>query len=413
MINKLKKIGVGKKGKELIIDFIKFGIVGIINTFTSYIIVNSCFYLLHIDKQIANLIAFIISVLVSFSLNSKFVFKKKFKNKKDIFFTIGKTYLSYAFTGLFLTAILLEVECTHLNIPLYIASFMNLIITVPINFLLNRFWAYKKKKDLSKEMYESLAKKHTFTICAYKESEYLEECIKSVINQDIKTNYLIATSTPNEHIKNISDKYNIPLFIRKGESDIQKDWNFAYNCANTELVTIAHQDDIYEKNYTKEIFNSYDSNILMYNTNYYPFKNGNKSEDENSKIKELLKFLVKYKFFARLKLFKVLSLSFGNSINCPSVTYNKDKLGKNLFTSDLKFALDWDTFLKIAKMKGISLYIPKKLINYRIHDGATTKQFINDNNRYNEDLTMFKKIWPSWVAKLIMKIYVKSYDTYN
>ena len=51
---------------------------------------------------------------------------------------------------------------------------------------------------------------HTFAICAYKESPYLEECIKSLKNQTIKSNILIATSTPNDYIKGIADKYAIP-----------------------------------------------------------------------------------------------------------------------------------------------------------------------------------------------------------
>ena len=43
---------------------------------------------------------------------------------------------------------------------------------------------------------------HTFAICAYKESPYLEECIKSLKNQTIKSNILIATSTPKELLIN-------------------------------------------------------------------------------------------------------------------------------------------------------------------------------------------------------------------
>lgn len=258
-----------------------------------------------------------------------------------------------------------------------------------------------------------LAKKHTFVICAYQESEYLEECIKSLMNQKIPTNYLIATSTPNEHIKKLAKKYDIPVCVRKGKPDIRDDWNFAYNQSKTELVTIAHQDDIYEPEYTKCILEKYDKNILMYNTDYIPYKKGADATDSNSKIKRILKFFTKYKFFARFRFFKVMSLAFGNSINCPSVTYNKKLLGESIFTSDLKFSLDWDTFLKIARTKGISLYIPNKLVKYRIHDGATTKKFIVDNKRPAEDLTMFCKIWPKWMAKLIMKVYVKSYDTYS
>ena len=269
------------------------------------------------------------------------------------------------------------------------------------------------KKNLSKKEYEELAKKHTFAICAYKESPYLEEAIKSIVNQEIKTNIIIGTSTPNKYIENLAKKYDIKYYVRKGKSDIQDDWNFIYNKANTELVTVAHQDDLYEKEYTKELFNHYNKDILMYNTNYYPYKNGEKTTDTNSKIKHLLKFFVKYKFFANIKFFKVASLAFGNSINCPSVTYNKKLLGNSVFTSDLKFGLDWDTFLKIAKLKGCSLYIKDKLVCYRIHDDATTKSFIVDNKRKEEDIIMFSKIWPKFIVKLIMKIYTKSYDTYN
>lgn len=270
-----------------------------------------------------------------------------------------------------------------------------------------------KRKMLSEKELEKLASKHTFAICAYKESEYLEDCIKSLLGQTVITNYLIATSTPNKYIQGLAKKYKIPYFVRKGKSDIQDDWNFAYNQADTELVTIAHQDDIYELDYAECILNNYDKDILMYNTDYTPYKNGADSADSNSKIKRIIKVFTKYKFFARFRFFKVASLAFGNSINCPSVTYNKKRLGKNIFTSKLKFGLDWDTFLKIARKKGISLYIPRKLVKYRIHDDATTKEFIVNNKRQEEDLIMFRKIWPGWIAKLIMKVYVKSYDTYN
>lgn len=268
-------------------------------------------------------------------------------------------------------------------------------------------------KKLSEAELKELAKKHTFAICAYKESQYLEECIKSILSQSVSTNCLIATSTPNKHIQSLAKKYKIPYYIRKGKSDIQEDWNYAYNQAKTELVTIAHQDDLYESDYVKYILCNYDENILMYNTDYVPYKNGADVVDSNSRIKRVLKVFTRHKALARFRMFKVVSLAFGNSINCPSVTYNKKLLGDSVFTSDLKFCLDWDTFLKIARKKGISLYIPRRLVKYRIHDEATTKKFIVDNKRQEEDLIMFCKMWPRPIAKMIMKVYVKSYDIYN
>ena len=74
-------------------------------------------------------------------------------------------------------------------------------------------------------------KKHVFSVCAYKESEYLEDCIKSLVNQTVKSDIIICTSTPNKHIKDIAEKYKLNLYVRNGKSDIRDDWNFAYNKA--------------------------------------------------------------------------------------------------------------------------------------------------------------------------------------
>jgi len=54
---------------------------------------------------------------------------------------------------------------------------------------------------------------HTFVICAYKESEHLEKCIKSLQKQTLKTNIKMVTSTPNDHIRGLAEKYGIELFV--------------------------------------------------------------------------------------------------------------------------------------------------------------------------------------------------------
>ena len=142
--NILSKITKNEKTKETIIQFLKFGIIGFMNTVITYAITNGGYYFLHLHEQIANAIAFIITVFISYILNGKYVFKKD----KNTSFWKGllKVYASYSITGLFLTALLLYIEEQLLGIPHYIATLMNLVVTVPINFLLNKFWAYKKSK---------------------------------------------------------------------------------------------------------------------------------------------------------------------------------------------------------------------------------------------------------------------------
>lgn len=131
-----------QKIKNLIIQFIKFGIVGAINTILSYAITNIGYYILSFHEQICNIIAFIITVFISFVLNRKYVFKKN-EEKENFFKSLLKVYVSYSITGLFLTAILLFIEEQLLGIPHYIATFINLVFTIPINFILNKFWAFK------------------------------------------------------------------------------------------------------------------------------------------------------------------------------------------------------------------------------------------------------------------------------
>ena len=130
--------------KESILQFMKFGTVGAINTVLSYVITNTSYYLLHLHEQISNIIAFVITVFISFILNGKFVFTEE-KENRNFWKTLLKVYASYSVTGVFLTAILLYLEEQLLGIPHYIATLMNLVVTIPVNFILNKFWAYKKK----------------------------------------------------------------------------------------------------------------------------------------------------------------------------------------------------------------------------------------------------------------------------
>ena len=131
--------------KIFINQFIKFGIIGAVNTVISYVITNGGYYLLHLHEQIANIIAFTITVFISFMLNSKFVFKDE-KSERSFIKSLMRVYAAYSTTGLFLTALLLYIEEQVLGIPHYIATLMNLVITVPTNFILNKFWAYKDKQ---------------------------------------------------------------------------------------------------------------------------------------------------------------------------------------------------------------------------------------------------------------------------
>ena len=255
-------------------------------------------------------------------------------------------------------------------------------------------------------------KNHTFVICAYKESQYLEECIKSVLNQTVKSNIIMSTSTPNDYIKGMAEKYNIPLYINEGEKGIGQDWNFGVSKATTDYVTVAHQDDIYKEKYLEEIVNNLEKgkDFVIAITKYTEIKNGEEIPlNINLKIKEILLFPLK--FFNSSKFWKKFSLAFGNSISCPTVTVNRKIVGKTPYVTKLKCSLDWNTWLELTKYKGRYLYIPKYLMSHRIHEDSETTSLIENNVRLEEDYIMFKKLWPDCIAKLLMKFYKNSVKT--
>lgn len=260
---------------------------------------------------------------------------------------------------------------------------------------------------------------HTFAICAYKDSPYLEKCVRSVLNQKIHSEVIICTSTPSDYISNIADKYDIPVLVRNGKSDIKDDWNYAYNSATTKWVTVAHQDDVYASTYSlylwKKIKNNKNNNLIFF-TDYYPLKNDIENgirRDANSVIRRILRSPMKIGLMSSNVFFKRAILAFGNSICCPTVTYNKELLDDSVFSSDLKFDIDWDTFLKLAEKKGRFLYKDKPLVLYRIHDGATSKEFIDNHSRIIEDRIMFGKFYPPILVNLIMFFYKLAYKTYG
>ena len=57
---------------------------------------------------------------------------------------------------------------------------------------------------------------HTFVICAYKESPYLEETIVSLKRQTVPVQIIMSTATPNEFIENMCRTYEIPLYVNQG-----------------------------------------------------------------------------------------------------------------------------------------------------------------------------------------------------
>ena len=123
-------------------QFFKFGIVGLSNTAVAYVVYAVCIYL-GCKYLIANLLGFVVSVYNAYYWSDRYVFKKNAEKRRNQRKTLLKTYVAYSTTGIFLNSFLLYffIDCCHISS--YLAQLICLLFTVPLNFILNKFWSFK------------------------------------------------------------------------------------------------------------------------------------------------------------------------------------------------------------------------------------------------------------------------------
>ena len=154
--------------KDIFKQFIRFGLVGISNTAVSYLVYALTFRLTD-NYFLANVLSWLISVLNAYLWQNIFVFREDINAQKRVWWKVLlKTYMAYAFTGLFLNNVLLWLwvdiidisrfagsilsilkECgvsmTGREFAGYAGPLLNMVVVIPINFVMNKFWAYRQK----------------------------------------------------------------------------------------------------------------------------------------------------------------------------------------------------------------------------------------------------------------------------
>lgn len=128
--------------KNTVVQFFKFGVVGISNTAISLLVYYIFLWVSEGLYLVGNIVGWIVSVANAFFWNNKFVFSSEGSGWKSTLTRIGKTYLSYGATFL-ISTVLLYIEVDVLHWSAVLCPIINLLITIPANFLLNKFWTFR------------------------------------------------------------------------------------------------------------------------------------------------------------------------------------------------------------------------------------------------------------------------------
>ena len=124
-------------------QFIKFAIVGCSNIAINLAVYYLCLFL-GINYLIAYTLGFLVSVCNAFFWNYKYVFVNK--QETSIIKAFVKVVASYGFSFL-LSLVLMTLLVEIFHISSFIAPVLKMIVTIPLNFVMNKIWAFKDRKN--------------------------------------------------------------------------------------------------------------------------------------------------------------------------------------------------------------------------------------------------------------------------
>ena len=125
-------------------QFIKFGIVGVSNTLISLAVYQLALNALGLHYLAANALGLVISVVNAYYWNNRCVFgggqKRPFLKHVALYF---KSLTAYGGTFV-LDSLLLVFWVEAIGIPEALAPVLNLCITIPLNFFINKYWTFRR-----------------------------------------------------------------------------------------------------------------------------------------------------------------------------------------------------------------------------------------------------------------------------
>ena len=124
------------------IQFIKFCLIGVLNTGIDFLLYGLLTRVFDVFFLLANIISVVVAMTFSFFANKTITFKNKETG-------ILKQYSKFVFIntfGLILNNIILFIGVRVLNLNDLLAKFGAIVLTLVVNFIGMKYWAFATKK---------------------------------------------------------------------------------------------------------------------------------------------------------------------------------------------------------------------------------------------------------------------------
>lgn len=167
---------------------------------------------------------------------------------------------------------------------------------------------------------------------------------------------------------------------------IPNNWNFCSELVRTPFFCLAHQDDVYEETYLERMLvalTAQPAAALAHCQTSTIVESGQHCLGPAERFK--MHFWRRLQSATLAELYSLLHA--GNFIACSSVLFRTEALrAVSGFRSDLRFAPDWELWLRLLLADMPLCAVPEPLLAYRRHQAAATNAAAAGLWRYEEEL---------------------------
>jgi len=194
----------------------------------------------------------------------------------------------------------------------------------------------------------------------YNGDKYLEQTIKSVINQSYQNiEYIIIDGGSTDRTLDVIQKYkeHLAYFISEPDNGLYDAMNKGISVANGQLIGMINSDDWYELDAIESIVGVYSHNPekLIFHADRFDVL-----DDGSREIRKFNASELKLKYY-------------GMTYNHPSMFIAKDEYKKHLYNTNLRVLADYQFTLEaFLRDKSIFYYFEKPIVNYRL-DGVSAQ----------------------------------------
>jgi GT2 family glycosyltransferase len=179
---------------------------------------------------------------------------------------------------------------------------------------------------------------------------------------------------------------------------LSANWNRAVELAETPLITIFHADDLMGETFIENTLNAFSQNPDIAATHCRARLidyDGKTIKSIAQKIKDLINPRGTKNEILLSGNSGLCSLTFGDWIICPTLTYRTEVVQKLKFNTDLRFATDLEFLARLLFADLSILSRPAVDYSYRVHRNSQTTKMQIDGHRFLEEWAVI-----SWIGRI-------------